>query len=285
MIEVAHWKRWATSILEGFVTVYLGSLGRMIPIYSTPSAQLETEERYTFTRTLEGRRKAQPKPIGRRTWGLNAQFADPSEHSLLSQFADGVWGAGPFVFVSADAPHTNLLTPGAASCDPALITATSFVSNGGPAEVEPGVWVGRSYLNTSSSINMAFPARTPVIPGRQVTGSAYVRGAGMKVNVSFWDAADQFISSAGSSGSGSASSWSRLSVTRTPPVNAVRVAVYATGAGRGAAPAVTWSEGVLPWSDGQGCEKAVVSSMSRDQVLAVAGHTYSNVSFTVSEVG
>ena len=282
---MAHRKRWATPILEGFVTVYLGTLGRMIPIYSTPSAQLETEERYTFTRTLEGRRKAQTKPLGRRTWGLNAQFADPSEHSLLSQFADGAWGNGPFVFVSADAPHTNLLTPGAASCDPALITATGFISNGGPAEVEPGLWVGRSYLNTGTSITMSFPARTPVIPGQVVTGSAYVRGAGMKVNISFWDAADQFISSVASSGSGSASAWSRLSVAGIPPANAVRVSVYATGAGRGAAPAVTWSDSVLPWSDGQGCDKSVVSSYSRDLAVTGMNGTYSNLSFTVSEVG
>lgn len=265
--------------------VYLGSLGRLVKLPYVGSQQVQSEERYTPSVTLEGKRKAQVKPKGPRTWALSADHFRPNEHSLLSQFADGVWGAGPFVFVSADAPHTNLLTPGAASCDPGLIVATSFVSNGGPAEVEPGLWVGRSYLNTSSSINMAFPARTPVIPGQPVNGSAYVRGAGMKVNISFWDAADQFISSASSSGSGSASSWSRLSVTRTPPSNAVRVAVYATGAGRGAAPAVTWSDKVLPWSDGQGCEKAVVSSMSRDQVLAVAGHTYSNVSFTVMEVG
>lgn len=266
------------------MTVYLGTLGRMVPIYSTPSAQLETEERYSFTRTLEGRRKAQVKPVGRRTWGLNAQFADPSEHSLLSQFADGAWGPGPFVFVSADAPATNLLTPGAASCDPALITS-SFTTNGGPAEVEPGLWVGRSYLNSSTTLNQAFPARTPILQGVPVTGSAYVRGLGMKVYISFWDAADQFISSASSSGSGSASSWSRLSVTRTPPVNAVRVAVYTNGAGRGAAPAVTWSDSALPWSDGQGCDKAVVSSSSRDLAVTGMNGTYSNLSFTVSEVG
>lgn len=266
--------------------IYLGSLGRMIGIKCPASQNVQAEDRHSFSTTLEGRRKAQVRQAGRRTWSLQTSDATtPAEHSLLSQFASGAWGNGPFAFVSADAPHTNLLTPGAASCDLSLISSTAFISNGGPAEVEPGLWVARSYLNTSSSINMAFPARTPVIPGRPVTGSAFVRGAGMKLNISFWDAADQFISSYASSGSGSASAWSRLSATRTPPANAVRVAVYATGAGRAAAPAVTWSESVLPWSDGQGCEKAVVSSMSREQVLAAPGNTYSNVSFTVMEVG
>lgn len=267
------------------MTVYLGTLGRLVELWSTPSAQVQAEDRYSFTTTLEGRRKSQVRSAGRRTWSLSAQSADPRESASLQQFADGVWGPGPFVFVSADAPATNLLTPGAASCDPALIIATAFISNGGPAEVEPGLWVGRSYLNTSGSINMAFSARTPVIPGRAVTGSVYVRGAAMKANISFWDAAGQFISSASSSGSGSASAWSRLSVTRTPPANAVRLSVYASGAGRGAAPAVTWSESVLPWSDGQGCDKAVVSSSSRDLAVTGMNGTFSNLSFTVSEVG
>lgn len=265
--------------------VYLGSLGRLVKLPYVGSQQVQSEERYNFASTLEGKRKAQIRAKGPRTWALSANHFRPNEHSLLSQFANGAWGNGPFVFVSADAPVSNMLTPGAASCDPALITATAFISNGGPVEVESGVWVGRSYLNTSSSINTAFPARTPVILGRPVTGSAYVRGAGMKVNISFWDAADQFISSAASTGSGSASAWSRLDVTRIPPANAVRVAVYASGAGRGAAPAVTWSDSVLPWSDGQGCDKAVVHGVTRDQVKAMPGHTYSNVSFTVSEVG
>lgn len=265
--------------------VYIGSLGRMVKLPYVGSQQVQAEERYNFSSTLEGKRKAQVKPKGPRTWALAAEHFRPNEHSLLSQFADGAWGHGPFAFVSADAPVSNMLTPGAASCDPALISSTAFISNGGPAEIESGVWVGRSYLNASGSINMSFPARTPVIPGQSVTGSAYVRGAGMKLSISFWDAADQFISFAASSGSGSASAWSRLSVTRTPPANAVRVAVYASGAGRGAAPAVTWSDTVLPWSDGQGCDQAVVHGVSRDQVKAMPGHTYSNVSFTVSEVG
>lgn len=267
------------------MTVYLGTLGRMVELWSTPSAQVQAEDRYSFTTTLEGSRKAQVRRNGRRTWSLNAQFADPRESAALQQFADGAWGPGPFVFVSADAPATNLLTPAAASCDPALIESTAFISNGGPAEIEPGVWVGRSYLNTSATLNTTFPAVVPVLQGVPVTGSAYVRGAGMQVYVSFRDAAGAFIQSYSSSESGSASSWSRLSVTRTPPANAVSASVYTRGAGRSAAPAVTWTDSVQVWSDGQGCEKAVVSSSSRDLAVTGMNGTYSNLSFTVSEVG
>lgn len=285
MIEVAHWKRWATSILEGFVTVYLGTLGRMIPIYSTPSAQLETEERYTFTRTLEGRRKAQPKPIGRRTWGLNAQFADPAEHSLLSQFASGAWGNGPFVFVSADAPVSNMLTPAVSTCGPEADIA-SVVSVAGPWYIGNGVYSSRSLLNTDPSVVIYFGStRAPVVTGRKVTASAWVNGAGAAVRLFWYDANGALISSATSSVLATAVTVVRSWVTATPPANAVACLVGAVNCSRAAQPAITWSDELLDWSEGQGCSKAVVSSVSRDQVLAVAGNTYSNVSFTVMEVG
>lgn len=284
MIEVAHPDRWATSILEGFVTVYLGSLGRMIPIYSTPSAHLETEERYTFTRTLEGRRKAQPKPIGRRTWGLNAQFADPAEHSLLSQFANGAWGAGPFVFVSAEAPHTNLLSPNWSLCDPSIPSASS-VTGAGSVEVEPGLVMPRSYFNSDSAYVVLVPDKVPVLAGVAVTGSGYVLGSGMRVQLRFRDIHGALIQSYSSTASVGSTEWQRLNITQVPPSNAAYAEIVFNGAGRSTGPVVTWTDKVQPWSAGNGCYEAVVDSVSSDLVLAVPGATYSSASFTVSEVG
>lgn len=282
MIEVAHPDRWATSILEGFVTVYLGTLGRMIPIYSTPSAQLETEDRYSFTTTLEGRRKAQTRPVGRRTWGLNAQFADPAEHSLLSQFANGAWGPGPFVFVSADAPVTNMLTPSAAQ---SMIVATSGVTLGGPMLSAGGVWSPQSIMTNGATTVYFDSARYLVIGGRMLTFSADVVGGGAKVLLAFYGSAGEFISTASSTNVGVPGTATRLSVSAFPPSGAVSVQVGFSNAVQGTHPTLTWSDRDLGWSDGQGCLKAVVHGFTRDQVLAVAGKTFSNVSFTVSEVG
>lgn len=267
------------------MTVYLGTLGRMIPIYSTPSAQLETEERYAFTRTLEGRRKAQVKPVGRRTWGLNAQFAEPNEHSLLSQFANGVWGAGPFVFVSADAPVSNMLTPEVSTCGPAA-KISSVITLAGPHYLGFGEYSARSLLNTDPSVIMYFGStRTPVAQGKAVTASAWVSGAGAAVRLFWYDSAGALITSVTSSVLATSTTTVRSWVTSVPPANAVACLVGAVNASRGAQPAITWSDTLLPWSDGQGCPKAVVSSMSRDQVLAAPGYTFSNLSFTVTEVG
>lgn len=281
MIEVAHPDRWATSILEGFVTVYLGTLGRMIPIYSTPSAQLETEERYSFRPTLEGRRKAQARPIGRRTWGLNAQFADPREHSLLAQFASGAWGAGPFVFVPADAPHTNLLTPAVASLDPSEVTGTQ----GGPVQLPDGSWAPRTVLGDGVGNVLFGSTRSPVPPSGPVSAGAWVQGAGASVRLNWYDSSGAFVGSAISTVT-SSSGWVWSTISATPPAGAAGVIVSANKSSRATRPTLVWGSSTPSgWSDGQGCAKAVVSAMSRDQVLAVRGNTFSNVSFTVTEVG
>lgn len=262
------------------MTVYLGTLGRMIPIYSTPSAQIETEERYSFSTTLEGRRKARPKPIGRRTWGLNAQFADPAEHSALSAFANGAWGPGPFVFVSADAAHTNLLTPAVASLDPSVIVATQ----GGPVQLPDGSWAPRSVLGDGVGNVLFSSVRLPLPLSGPTSAGVWVQGAGASVRLNWYNDAGGFVGSTTSTVS-STGGWVWSTISATPPAGAVGVIVSANKASRATHPVLVWGSVPSVWSDGQGCEKAVVSAFSRDQVLSVRGNTYSNVSFTVTEVG
>lgn len=271
---------------EADTLIYLGTLGRMIGIKCPASQNVSTEDRYSFQRTLEGRVKAQPKPIGRRTWSLQTSDATtPAEHSLLSQFANGAWGNGPFVFVSADAPVSNMLTPEVSTCGPAA-KISSVITLAGPHYLGFGEYSARSLLNTDPSVIMYFGStRTPVVQGKSVTASAWVSGAGAAVRLFWYDAVGSLITSATSSVLATSTTTVRSWVTGMPPANAVSCIVGAVSASRGAQPAITWSDALLPWGEGQGCPKAVVSSMSRDQVLAVAGRTYSNVSFTVTEVG
>lgn len=265
------------------MTVYLGTLGRMIPIYSTPSAQLETEERYSFSTTLEGRRKAQTRPIGRRTWGLNAQFADPSEHSLLSQFANGAWGPGPFVFVPVDAPHTNLLMPAVSRCDPSENYEAS-VTPAGPMGTPDGV-APRSYLSNGSGVILFGRDRNPVIQGVPVTGAAYVLGDKARVRLNWYRADGSLLSQTNSTMESTLGVVQRIHVTAVPPAEAAGCIVSVVGGLQACMPSMTWGAELMPWSDGQGCVRSVVHGLSRSQVLAVPGHTYSNVSFTITEVG
>lgn len=263
------------------MTVYLGTLGRMIPIYSTPSAQIQSEERFNFKRTVEGRRKAEVIPGGRRAWSLNAQFADPTESATLLEFADGSWGRGPFWFLSADALVSNVLPPSTGKFGGHV--------DAGPVRLAEGGWA--PFANKRSdglAGTIQFVAAIddpPVVPGVPVTGSAWVHGAAASVLLQWYSAAGTLLGSVASSGGGSNTIYSRVHVSGVPPLNTAFVRITARDALGATRPAVSWTDSVQPYGDGQGCAKAVVHGVSRDQVLAVPGNTFSNLSFTVTEVG
>lgn len=268
--------------------IYLGSLGRMIGIKCPASQNVQAEERYTPSVTLEGRRKAQVRPVGRRMWSLQTSDATtPTEHSLLSQFASGAWGNGPFVFLPADAPVSNVLTPAASLSAPGEFVLASgvTVTEGAPLRTPDG-WAARSFIKSTNNVLFLGADLVPLPPSGKVTIAAYVRGSGGAAGVAFYDSAGGSLGTSYSSVTAGASNVVRSWLTVTPPVGAVSCRVMVNSATQQAAwPSVTWTDSLQPFGEGQGCLKAVVSSMSRDQVLAVPGSTYSNVSFTVMEVG
>lgn len=270
------------------MSAFLGTLGRLIPIYSNPSMAVSGIPARSFQTTLEGRVKAQVRPVGRRSWELSAAYATPGDVASLMDFANGGWGNGPFVWVSPTAPAINLLSPEVASCGPAAVVGAG-VSVVGPLLLPDGSWAGRSLSNPSPSQTLRFgPDTTPVIPGDKITGSAYVVGAGAKVGLQFHNAAGGVISQVVSALSGIAGVPTRLSVTLTVPASAVTATVYATATTQAARPAVTWTGELMEWGAGEGCDKAIVEAVDR---TALTGSTFSfgrrdsDLSFTIREVG
>jgi len=265
--------------------IYLGTLGRMIGIKCPAQQQVQSEERYTFQATLEGHRKAQVRPRNPRTWSLQTSDATTPQQALaLTQFASGAWGPGPFVFVSADAPVTNMLTPAAASCSPEMAEGYSHLSGGGPVQLG-GVWAARSLLSSSPGALLIINEKVPVLPGVPVTISAWVRGDGGYVRVSFYDTSDTVVGSASSSVKSTAGTAQRSWVSANPPVGAAYARIVGVGVTMLALPELTWTNELLPEAEGQGCAQAVVHSASRDLVLAAPRAVFSNISFTVTEVG
>lgn len=270
------------------MSAYLGSLGRLVELKCPATQAVGSDEAFTFSRTLEGKVKAQTRPVSRRVWSLQVSTATPQEVGTLAGFTSGEWGRGPFIWVSPDAPVVNMLTPEQASCDPAIITAGS-VSKTGPLALPEGGYAGRSLFNSDPAVNLVFGLQvTPVLPGQPVTASAFLVGAGSKVGISFQAADGSQISSTLSTASGVAGIATRLAVTVTAPANAVSARVYGSNSTQGARPAITWTDRVFEWGDGQGCPRAVVSSLSRDLVLALRDPLfgrYSDASFTITELG
>ena len=270
------------------VSSYLGQLGRLVKVKCPSNQSTERSERYTFSRTLEGRVKAQLSPLSRRSWTVDVSTATPSDMGALMAFVLGEWGDGPFVWVAEGAAVTNMLTPEVGACGPAAVVS-STVSMAGPLQLPDGSWAGRSLSNPAPSPTLRFgPDTTPVIPGGKVTASAFVVGAGSKVGVQFRNASGAVLSQFTSAQTGVAGGTTRLAVTATAPATAASCTVYATGTTLAARPALTWTEQVMEWGEGQGCTKAVITAPSQRLVLALADPLYgrySDVSFTIQEVG
>lgn len=265
---------------------YIGTPGRMIQIYSTPSLDESTSPQYSLQRTLEGRVKAQRRPLARRSWSMRAEGAFPQDQAVLREFAHGAWGKGPFVFLAPDALTVNALTPSATRLE-------AFEASGGFPEsppvaagpwLTPDGWAPVSYLKDVDTTIHIEAGGTPAIPGRPVTASCYVRGVDAAVRIDWFDYADALIGSS-PMGTASAGTVIRSHVTDTPPANAAYFHVYLNhDVLQWARPAVTFTSGLREYGDGRGCRKAVV--LSYEQTLRRANaQTWADSSFTIQEVG
>lgn len=269
------------------MSVYLGSLGRLVELSYVSSQSVETSDRFTFEQSLEGRVLAQARPSARRKWSLSGSRYLAQDQGTLMSFINGEWGYGPFMWVSSDAQVTNMLTPEQASCDPLLVSGASNTV-GGPM-LTPDGWAGRSYTNSDSSRLLWLGVQhTPVLPGKPVTVSAYLLGANARVRLYFYDAAGVNIENHLSTVAASSGSVRRSHVTAIAPADAVSCRVLGIDAVQGCRPAVTWTPSLFDWADGQGCHRAVVHGASKDVQSAhydPRGHRAANISFTVTEVG
>lgn len=265
----------------------------MVELKCPASQQLNLEGEPTFKTTLGGRRIAFPTPgPAHRAWQNQLSDAsDPQQIGAVMAFINGEWGPGPFVYVSADAPMVNVLSPAVASCAPSSVDPSKGPSNlpAGPLNTPDG-WAGRSIMSSNPTQLMRFGEELmPVIPGTQVTGSAYLRGDGASLRIYFFDAQGNEVGQyAVGAARGVAADVTRVWTTATVPAGAVSCRLRSMFAAVGTRPALTWSDALLPWGDGQGCQKAVIHGASRNLVMASRdprGGRYSNLSFTITDVG
>lgn len=271
------------------MSVYLGNLGRLVEFKCPSSQSVNVDDGTVLKSALEGRVWAEVRPVRvARQWSVGVGAGTPADLANVLAISAGEFGRGPFVWVSADAPVTNLLTPDVSTCGDSAMTGLA-VEQAGPLTLADGV-AGRSLLNNTPASPLYFGAAiVPVIPSEPVTASAYLVGAGARMAVAFYDAAGDFIYTTTGAAGGVAGSAKRLSVTNlTPPSNAASCVPLGLSATYGARPAVTWTREMFDWQTGEGCPKAVVTGLSRDVILALREPSYgrySSLSFSVTEVG
>lgn len=271
------------------MSIYLGQLGRMVEIKCPASQQVSDGDGTTFNTTLGGRRIAQRPPAPeRRTWAAQlSEASTPAQVGTIAAFVNGEWGNGPFVFVSADAPVTNLLTPAAASCAPDEFVGTSITPTEAGPMLTPDGWAGRSFSKATTNGIFLGKDIYPSLPGVPVTVSAYVKGAGGAVRLVWYNIAGAPVGSVASTVAAT-SGIVRSHATGLPPADAVGFRIAVNNATvQACRAAATWTKTLFDWSGGQGCLSAVVHGSSSDLTLAAntRGAQFAGFSFTVTEVG
>lgn len=271
------------------MSIYLGNLGRLVELKSPSSQSVAADDGYSFETTLEGRVKAQARTARPRQWSVDIGAATPADLANLLAFAGGEWGTGPFVWVSADAPVTNMLTPEVSLCGPSAVYGTASAI-GGPMVLGDGAMAGRSLVPTAPGSHVLIGAiRAAVVSGQPVTGSAWVIGnTSTYARLAWYDAAGNLISDTRGTPIRVAGDPRRATVTGVPPAGAAGCLLSIYGAQQIARPAVTWTDTVFDWQPGEGCPKAVIHGLSKQLILALRNPSYgrySNASFTVTEMG
>ena len=267
--------------------IYLGALGRLVPIRCASSQQVGHGDRYSTLETLEGRVKAQVRPVRRREWSVGfGDLTSAEDASKLLEFVEGAWGSGPFRFVPTEAPTTNMCTPAQSVLHPSAGTETGYGARfGGPMLTEDG-WIPSSIVNPDPSrlvyVGVNF---IPVMPGTTITVAAYVLGIDASTQVYFFDNAGGQVGNFESARIGTADAAVRAAVTVEVPEGAATARIYARRSVQVGRPSLTWTDEVMPWITGRGCEKAILRDVSESLVYVKSDKTYESMAFTVTEVG
>lgn len=249
----------------------------------TASENVSRADRYVESLTVEGARRVQVRPAAPRSWSVDVRGASAGELSGLAAFASGGWGSGPWHWVSVAAQVGNVLTPREAELLDHIVRAE--FTDGGPVRGADGTWAARSIRHNHPVPGWRSVHRgVPVMPGKPVTWAVDVEGTSPGITMLFLDAAGRSLD--GQSVSGSGAGMQRVSVSAVAPPGAASVTVGVRDTTtRFTRPQVTWTAGPVPFSAGHGCRAAVVDGLSEDLLVANSFGTYSQVGFTVMEVG
>lgn len=255
--------------------IWLGELGGLVSLPCPVSEQTSRGARVQVKTTLGGVAKAVVAPFRpRRVWGVNfSNLTDPSALNFIQAMQDGALGAEPFCAILPLGQIANLLTPEQGYFR-AQTSAGTLMSGG----VFEGVFLPNHF---SPSTTFAID-RIVVPPGRSVTASAWLAGAG-NFSVTFFNAGNVQIGA--EAVPYSAGTLSRATVTASTPATTAYARLVATGATSVAGPCLTLSERPLDYVPGSGVAKVVLTSVDESTISTAPGMRRIARSITLSEVG
>lgn len=264
------------------MTVHMGPLGALHAIKCPASMTTDTSETVSTRTTLEGATRVQlvNHRAKARTWALDITAATPDTIVALGDLA---WSPGPYVFVPADAPAVNMLSPATAIPDATMwggAVAGGSVRTGGALSMH-------SLANATPTQPIFCAEKVPVLPGEPVTFAADVLGSGALVRVTVRSATGDVLVSAASRMVGSTAQYTRAWATiAAVPAGGAWADIQAENTQGLARPAVTWATTPGVRAEGRGCPAAVLVSDSRDTQWAATspGGARERRTITVQEV-
>lgn len=266
------------------MTTYAGAIGSLVRLDYTSSQQIGDERAMSMATTLGGRRIAQLGAASRRQWSVSVPRTSVTGVARLQVLRQSV--PMPWVWLPSWATRTNILTPDHSAWQGLSLTGATV---GSLVDLDDGGIA--SSLNDPSGSARQFTLYYPVVPGVKVTGAVYARqlaGTSVTCRITWRDAAGATISSVtGTKAVATSGPLSRVTVSATPPSNAVTCYLVATNHSILAAPSITYTDVPVEWGPGAGCLTAVVAGLEQDVVTAFGtpGGQESTYNFTVSEVG
>lgn len=257
---------------------FLGSFGKMAHI--RVSAESVTPSRESTVKTpIDGPRQVFTGARVYRSWAVSRGTARPAELAVLAGFVDGLFGAGPWAWMSDWALVTNALSPQQALFRERALPASAVasfafldgvglvphVSNPTAAPIE----VCERAASIPAITGQSYTASIPAIDGQTYTASVYAIGVGVTVRLIWANAAGVDIALS-TSAPVTSTTYQRVAVTATPPAGAVSCRPYIYNATKAEAIAVTLTTEPMPYGPGGGCPFAWVDGLSSDVIMAVA---------------
>lgn len=275
------------------MSAYLGPVGMLTRLKCASQLTVDDEGPVRYRVSVSRRRYAQVMAPGRtlRTWQVQLSEGTSTEMvSIVDQLSRGLV-PGPYVYYSEQAAASNILTPQESAVPPDY---AGQMRGGSVTVSDPSTprWDGRVLSTVTQTATGIVPVggRVPVPDVTPLTASVYLTaqaGRAPQLVVRQYDPQGVLIREDRAQGAVDAA-LERVHLTVETDPRAVTVQLGTVGALRTAAPAVSLTDRLVPWTRGQGCRAAMVSRLSESVTLAeagVPGGTLSAFSFTITEVG
>lgn len=267
---------------------FIGPVGGLVEVPFTSSEPEDVPSRSTYRTALSGRVTEQRGPRGRRTWDCSIDVSRPDDHHILDQVSAGMIGKGPYVWYSAMARVTNILTP-----DQSMMMGGSWSggAEGGAGVTSDSVRYLGSLTGGLDSVIFIRDA-IPVPSEHPLAVSVYVSTHPSKVawlHVTELDPEGATVGTPWTTSVPADTHAHRAAITITTSPRTVSVRVMVTSALMVTLPSLSITSRPMGWSAGRGCVSASLNLRGSDPRLAFEsadgwGRRESRT-FTIHELG